>query len=175
MEKMEKMLSILKVMKEKKSRKENPDNIRKILKSRFFKSLKFCINKELERKGIELKLEYFPQSFISNISKKEIKLMLGKTLKEIIKEIYCIEINDEKSVKNLKLLEYLENQKDKNNDNINNIYKIFQTKIRDLFNEYIVSKEFEQSIVKLEEEGNDFDYIKSYINEADNFINYFSN
>ena len=165
---------IFKVMKEKKLRKEKPDDIRKKIKSRFFKSLKNCINKELDKKGIELKFEYLPQSFISNISKEEIKLMLDKTLKEII-NIYCIERNDEKSEKNLNLLKYLEDQKDKNNDKINKIYKIFQTKIKDLFNEYIHSEEFEQSLVKLKEEGNYFDYIKSYINEANNFINFFSN
>ena len=165
---------IFKVMKEKKLRKEKPDDIRKKIKSRFFKSLKNCINKELDKKGIKLKFEYLPQNFISNISKEEIKLMLDKTLKEII-NIYCIERNDEKSEKNLNLLKYLEDQKDKNNDKINKIYKIFQTKIKDLFNEYIHSEEFEQSLVKLKEEGNYFDYIKSYINEANNFINFFSN
>ena len=165
---------IFKVMKEKKLRKEKPDDIRKKIKSRFFKSLKNCINKELDKKGIELKFEYLPQNFISNISKEEIKLMLDKTLKEII-NIYCIERNDEKSEKNLNLLKYLEEQKDKNNDKINKIYKIFQTKIKDLFNEYIHSEEFEQSLIKLKEEGNYFDYIKSYINEANNFINFFSN
>ena len=165
---------IFKVMKEKILRKEKPDDIRKKIKSRFFKSLKNCINKELDKKGIKLKFEYLPQNFISNISKEEIKLMLDKTLKEII-NIYCIERNDEKSEKNLNLLKYLEVQKEKNNDKINKIYKIFQTKIKDLFNEYIHSEEFEQSLVKLKEEGNYFDYIKSYINEANNFINFFSN
>ena len=93
--------------------------------------MKNCINKELDKKGIELKFEYLPQNFISNISKEEIKLMLDKTLKEII-NIYCIERNDEKSEKNLNLLKYLEDQKDKNNDKINKIDKIFQTKIKDL-------------------------------------------
>ena len=44
-------------MKEKKSRKEDPDEIRKKIKSRFFKSLKICINKELDRKGINKKFE----------------------------------------------------------------------------------------------------------------------
>ena len=160
--------------KDEKSRKEAADNIRKKIKSRFFKSLKNCINQEIEKKGINKKMEYLPQNFISNISKEEIKLMLDKTLKEII-NIYCIERNDEKSEKNLNLLKYLEVQKEKNNDKINKIYKIFQTKIKNLFNEYIHSEEFEQSLVKLKEEGNYFDYIKSYINEANNFINFFSN
>ena len=165
---------IFKVIKEKILRKEKPEKKKKKIKSRFFKSLKNCINKELDKKGIKLKFEYLPQNFISNISKEEIKLMLDKTLKEII-NIYCIERNDEKSEKNLNLLKYLEVQKEKNNDKINKIYKIFQTKIKDLFNEYIHSEEFEQSLVKLKEEGNYFDYIKSYINEANNFINFFSN
>ena len=55
--------------KDEKSRKEAADNIRKKIKSRFFKSLKNCINQEIEKKGINKKMEYLPQNFISNISK----------------------------------------------------------------------------------------------------------
>ena len=167
---------IFKVMKEKKSRKEDPDEIRKKIKSRFFKSLKICINKELDRKGINKKFEYLPQSFISNISKGETKTMLDKTLKQIILDISYSNKVDEKLENNLNLLKYLEEEEiSKDNGKINKIHKIFHTQIRDLFNEYLKSEEFELSIIKLKEEGNYFDYIKSYINEADNFINFFSN
>ena len=167
---------IFKVMKEKKSRKEDPDEIRKKIKSRFFKSLKICINKELDRKGINKKFEYLPQSFISNISKGETKTMLDKTLKQIILDISYSNKVDEKLENNLNLLKYLEEDEiSKDNCKINKIHKIFHTQIRDLFNEYLKSEEFELSIIKLKEEGNYFDYIKSYINEADNFINFFSN
>jgi hypothetical protein len=167
---------IFKVMKEKKSRKEDPDEIRKKIKSRFFKSLKICINKELDRKGINKKFEYLPQSFISNISKGETKTMLDKTLKQIILDISYSNKVDEKLENNLNLLKYLEEEEiSKDNGKINKIHKIFHTQIKDLFNEYLKSEEFELSIIKLKEEGNYFDYIKSYINEADNFINFFSN
>ena len=104
--------------------------------------------------------------------------MLEKTLKELI--IYSIgNISDtdkkkDKYVKNIDLLNYLDKEKD-NNNNINKIYNIFQTKIKDLFNEYLKSEEFEQSIILLKKEGNYSEYIKSYIYEADNFINFFSN
>ena len=37
------------------------------------------------------------------------------------------------------------------------------------------SEQFEESIVKLKEEGNYSSYIQDYINKAKNFINYFSN
>ena len=167
--------------KDEKSRKEAADNIRKKIKSRFFKSLKNCINQEIEKRGINKKMEYLPQNFISNISKGKNqlnKLMLDKTLKELI--IYSIaNISDtdkkkEKYEKNIDLLNYLDKEKD-NNNNINKIYNIFQTKIKDLFNEYLKSEEFEQSIILLKKEGNYSEYIKSYIYEADNFINFFSN
>ena len=167
--------------KDEKSRKEAADNIRKKIKSRFFKSLKNCINQEIEKKGINKKMEYLPQNFISNISKGKNqlnKLMLDKTLKELI--IYSIgNISDtdkkkDKYEKNIDLLNYLDKEKD-NNNNINKIYNIFQTKIKDLFNEYLKSEEFEQSIILLKKEGNYSEYIKSYIYEADNFINFFSN
>ena len=166
--------------KDEKSRKEAADNIRKKIKSRFFKSLKNCINQEIEKRGINKKMEYLPQNFISNISKGKNqlnKLMLDKTLKELI--IYSItnipntDKKKEKYEKNIDLLNYLDKEKD--NNNINKIYNIFQTKIRDLFNEYLKSEEFEQSIILLKKEGNYSEYIKSYIYEADNFINFFSN
>ena len=170
---------IFNTWKDETQRKEAPDEIRKKIKSRFFKSLKMMINQEFIEKKINKKMEYLPQNFISNITKGENKLMLDKTLKEII--IYSIaDISDtdkkkEKYEKNIDLLKYLDEEKAKNNKNINKIYNIFQTKIKDLFNEYLKSEEFEQSIIQLKKEGNYFEYIKAYINVADNFINFFSN
>ena len=137
--------------------------------------MKICINKELNKKGINKKFEYLPQSFISNISKGETKIMLDKTLKQIILDISYSNKVDEKLENNLNLLKNLEEEEiSKDNCKINKIHKIFHTQIRDLFNEYLKSEEFELSIIKLKKEGNYFDYIKSYINEADNFINFFS-
>ena len=58
-----------------------------------------------------------------------------------------------------------------------NIYQkdnIFNQTFKNLFSEYLESKEFKNSIIKLKEEGNYFDYIKDYIDKAKDFVNYFS-
>jgi hypothetical protein len=60
------------------------------------------------------------------------------------------------------------------NDKIKKIYDIFRTRIKLIFNEYLKSEEFEESITKLEEKGNYFHYIKNYIIRANNFVEYFS-
>ena len=165
--------------KNKSSRKEKPDEIRKKIKSRFFNSLKICINKLLESQLPQKKFEFLPQDFISDITKQVNKNMLEKTLEEVILE-YKDE-KDEKSEKKYKnnkdLLTYLK-KKEKNNV-INNkkmrIYKIFNSTIKKLFNEYLTSKEFDKSLLKLKEEGNYVEYIKDYIYNAKDFVNYFSN
>ena len=165
--------------KNKPSRKEKPDEIRKKIKSRFFNSLKICINKLLESQLPQKKFEFLPQDFISDITKQVNKNMLEKTLEEVILE-YKDE-KDEKSEKKYKnnkdLLTYLK-KKEKNNV-INNkkmrIYKIFNSTIKKLFNEYLTSKEFDKSLLKLKEEGNYVEYIKDYIYNAKDFVYYFSN
>ena len=162
--------SIFNVWKNKESRKEKPDEIRKKIKSRFFKSLKNCINDELNKISFPYKFEFLPQNFISNISKNENKIIINKTLKEIILDNK--EDNSEKCNNNIKLLEHL--NLNKNNKEIGKIYNIFNQTFQNLFSEYLESKEFKNSIIKLKEEGNYFEYIKDYIDKAKDFVNYFS-
>lgn len=162
--------SIFNVWKNKESRKEKSDEIRKKIKSRFFKSLKNCINDELNKISFPYEFEFLPQNFISNISKNENKIIINKTLKEIILDNK--EDNSEKCNNNIKLLEYL--NLNKNNKEIGKIYNIFNQTFQNLFSEYLESKEFKNSIIKLKEEGNYFDYIKDYIDKAKDFVNYFS-
>ena len=162
--------------KNKPPRKEKPDEIRKKIKSRFFNSLKICINKLLESQLTQKKFEFLPQNFISDITKHVNKNMLEKTLEEIILE-YKDEKSEKKYENNKNLLKYLK-EKEKNNA-INNkkmrIYNIFNSTIKKLFNEYLTSKEFDKSLLKLKEEGNYVEYIKDYIYNAKDFVNYFSN
>lgn len=170
---------IFDVWKNKILRKDKIDDIMKKIKARFFKALKICINETFKGKGIEKKLEYLPQQFLTNINKNENKLMLEKNLEEIILELkeYNSETKkgQEKIKNNIALIEYLKQENNSNNQNLKKIYNIFKTKIKVLFNEYLKSKKFEESIIKLKEEGNYSEYIKEYIKKAENFINYFSN
>lgn len=169
---------VFNVWKDKKARKEMPDEIRKKIKSRFFKDLRKSINKSLVENAIEKKMEFLPQDFISNISKPENKSMLNKTLEQIILENaddnYDNENNQDKNKNNLNLLDFLK-EKGNINNKIKKIYNIFKTQIRELFNEYLKSNEFEESLKRLKEEGNYSEYIQDYIIKAEEFVNYFSN
>jgi len=170
---------VFNVWKDKKTRKEMPDEIRKKIKSRFFKDLRKFINKLFTENDIEKKLEFLPQDFISNISKPENKSMLDKTLEQIILENSDDnsenDNNEDKNQNNLILIEFLKEKENQNKCKIRKIYNIFNTKIRELFNEYLKSDEFDQSIIRLKEEGNYSEYIKDYIIKAEEFVNYFSN
>ena len=170
---------VFNVWKDKKTRKEMPDEIRKKIKSRFFKDLKKSINKFFIVSDIEKKMEFLPQEFISNISKPENKSMLNKTLEQIILENLDDnsknENNQNKNKNNLDLLDFLKEKGNKNNYKIKKIYNIFNTQIKELFHEYLKSNEFEDSLKRLKEEGNYSEYIKDYIIKAEEFVNYFSN
>ena len=170
---------VFNVWKDKKTRKEMPDEIRKKIKSRFFKDLKKSINKFFIVSDIEKKMEFLPQEFISNISKPENKSMLNKTLEQIILENLDDnsknENNQNKNKNNLDLLDFLKEKVNKNNYKIKKIYNIFNTQIKELFHEYLKSNEFEESLKRLKEEGNYSEYIKDYIIKAEEFVNYFSN
>ena len=124
---------VFNVWKDKKTRKEMPDEIRKKIKSRFFKDLRKFINKLFTENDIEKKLEFLPQDFISNIPKPENKSMLDKTLEQIILENSDDnsenENNEDKNKNNLILLYFLKEKENQNKCKIRKIYNIFNTKI----------------------------------------------
>jgi ethanolamine ammonia-lyase large subunit len=67
---------------------------------------------------------------------------------------------------NKKVLEILENKNDANFDIILNL------KIKDIFNEYLISDEFKKNIEHLEE-GENAEYIIKYIKIANNMADFF--
>ena len=73
--------------------------------------------------------------------------------------------------KNLEVIEYLK----KNEDIIkkSKFDVISNMTVEKMFEEYLRSDEFEKEIVKLNEEGDDINYIKDYIVKAFGFVNYF--
>ena len=135
----------------KKRRKEMNDNIRKKVKSKFFKSIK----KKLEDRLQSVKI-FFAQKFIANVSKKEKEnqLMWEQNLYTILEK--HLRIN-----KNI-ILELLKNDE---------IGKIL---LKDLYNEYLNSQEFEDNIPYNKKDATP-SYINNYINKAKDLINYFTN
>ena len=173
--------------KEKIIRKFKPDNIRKKIKSRFFKSIKNRINQILKNAKSKEFFDLLPQCFIINITKKKNQPIMNMTFENLLKYDFITEEIQEtnnkklqkqkkaadikKYEKNLEVIEYLK----KNEDIIkkSKFDVISNMTVEKMFEEYLRSDEFEKEIVKLNEEGDDINYIKDYIVKAFGFVNYF--
>ena len=154
-----------------KRRRENQDNIRKKLKTVFFNTfLRKKINEILNNKHSRLYFEKFPISFVNDIRKNTNKDVIDKTLLEIIlnKELYSE--NDLSNYNhNLKVVEKKEVKK------IGELKKILNKTFRELFEEFINSKEFNiDEINRLKNNNLDNIYIERYIYQSKHFIEYFA-
>ena len=154
-----------------KRRRENQDNIRKKLKTVFFNTfLRKKINEILNNKHSRLYFEKFPISFVNDIRKNTNKDIIDKTLLEIIlnKELYSE--NDLSNYNhNLKVVENKEVKK------IGELKKILNKTFRELFEEFINSKEFNiDEINRLRNNNLDNIYIERYIYQSKHFIEYFA-
>ena len=180
------------ICQKRKSRKFKSDDIRKKIKARFLKSLKNRLNEKLTSEKSKCLFDFLPQCFICSITKKtNNNIILNMTLKELMSTDFfnlfnydkkenrktmlnnkreCADITKYK--KNLEVLEYLKNNKEISQRS--NFDVIGKMTFKDLFNEYLKSKEFEEDIIKLKKENNEDLYIKEYIIKAFNFVNYFS-
>ena len=85
--------------KEKKKRKEKPDDVRKKIKSRFFKATKNRINQMLKSAKSEEFFDFLPQSFICNISK-----LVKMIFKWIMIKIKCYKKKECQIGKNMKTM-----------------------------------------------------------------------
>ena len=146
-----------------KNRKYMKDDMRKRIKSNFYKQLKKKLNDKLREINIFNQNFAFSQSMIINVAKIENKKNLDMSLKEILLKEYK---NDFKSKKNKDII----NKYIKKDDPIDNILKI---QLKFLYNEYLHSEQFNESINKLSEEEN-YDYIHNYIKVAEKFIYFFT-
>jgi len=146
-----------------KGRKSMKDNMRKRIKSDFYRKLKKNLNDKIKALKLNESID-FAQYMIIDVTQKNNIKNLNMTLKEVLleqhKENCCIQMNKDIINKYLK--------KDHTLD------MILEKQIKFLFNEYLNSEEFQLSIKKLSEEEY-FDYISKYIKVADNFINFFIN
>ena len=159
-------------------RKENSDNIRKKIKSRFLKVLKNTVNERLKIAGSKKFFKFLPQKFVSNITKEKNKFILDLTFKDLFSKNFFDEEKEnathiENYYHNLQVLEYLEKNNDISEKSNFNIIK--NMKFRQIFNEYLKSKEFEMEIDLLKQEKESDKYIKDYIFKACDLIDFFSN
>ena len=165
--------------KQKNTRKYDSDLIRKKIKKRFLKDLKYNVNKNLKLEGCKKQFKYFPPLFADNLTKEINKYFLNKTLKDLFstdlikfmedKNIKIEDTNKSNYEKNISVLNTLK----RNPKKYKNKFDFFNMTYFQLYNEYLASKEFEISIDDFKKEGEDEEYIKKYINEANNLMTYF--
>ena len=162
----------------KKIRKYNKDNVMTRFKSRFHKSLKNSANERLKMAGSIHLFGFLPHSFIGNVSKSKNRGIMNMTIKDLFAQDFSEEENNNEEInlknnqENILLIKYLEENEiisEKSN------YKYYKNmKYYEVIYEYLNSIEFEEDIIKLEEEGEDEEYIKLYIHMALNYVDYYS-
>ena len=149
------------------------DVLLKIIKKIFFKLLIIRANEILQSAGCEQKFKHLPLSFVYNIQKKTNKKILDLTFKDLF-SINLVEFVGNREAKRSDIINYKHNKAvleylEKNNLQFDFLNKTYSQ----LFNEYLESKEFLVEIGNLKGRKGDI-YIKNYIDNAQNFINYFS-
>ena len=139
---------------EKVLRKCKPDNIRKKIKSRFFKSVKNRINQILRNAKSKELFDLLPQCFIINITKKKNQPIMKMTFKNLVTYNFIAEeLKEEKNEsdfikkkrivdikkynKNLKVMEYLNSHEDIVKKSKFDI--IGNMTVSQMFNEYLKS------------------------------------
>ena len=166
------------MQKEKKNRKYYSDNIRKKIKARFLKALKCAINKRLKNAGSKCLFNYLPQSFVADVAKEGNKEILDMTFKEVFSKDFTEneDIVDKKCIKkfnhNIAVIKYLEENEIIGKKSNYIYYK--NMKYKEIYLEYLKSREFEKDINKLKEEKENDDYIKKYIKLSINLNDFFS-
>ena len=82
--------------KKKGPRKDNSDNMRVKIKRSFYRYLRKKLNKILKKSGSKKYFDFFPSKFSSEINKKNCRLIVNMTLKEIFldKNLYIKEDED---------------------------------------------------------------------------------
>jgi hypothetical protein len=176
------------------NRKLKPDDIRKKIKARFLKSLRTQINEKLYHAKSEKVFDFLPQCFVCCITRKRNGIsVLNMTFNELMTTDFFEKYKDTspaiKSFLNKKReFDCPDKKKYKNNTNVIgylednqeiakkiNFDIIQKMTYRELFDEYLKSKEFEEDILKLKnEEKEEQKYINNYIIKANNLMNYFS-
>lgn len=150
----------------KRIRKKNTDNIRKKIIAKFFKHLIKNINNRLELIGINKKFKFLPakfiNKFISEVLNEENKSKLDFTFGQLIsKNIFDFQDKEKLYKDNLKVLNYLRYS----NSNI-----IEKKKFSQIFQEYLVSEEFNDG--KIDKKENEQNYINRCKKKAYEFLNF---
>ena len=160
---------------------KRPDLKRKILKSNMCKFLIINLNKKVKNANLSKKFKKLPQYETSNVSIKENKKMLSMALREmLIMTFDSLPHKKEDLIKNKKgvehnkqILNFLESEKNKEIYDKLNLETILNKKMEEILKEYLLSKEFQDSIKKLKNKKQPYAFIHYYIKTSKNFIEYY--
>ena len=131
----------------------------------------YCIDKLEVYYTDEGIIGLFPSYEDKELNKKRMKM----TLRELLLDESFKKSNNKKDKdssnwdNNKKILDYLDSTKD-----CAEIKNILEMKLKDIYNEYLKSDEFQKSIQELIQDGRYYDYIRNYIEVAKNFVDYYS-
>jgi hypothetical protein len=163
-----------KTKKTKTKKKYKLEGIRKKIKSRLHKRLKCYYNKKLTDCGSKMLFEFFPQSFITDVSVIKNKAYLNLSMRKLLTMIFGTRAKDKEKINvNKKVLYYLDS-----NPEIrikSGVDKFLNSLYRDIINEYVEGKLFEEDLNKLKKEGKPDDYIDKYKYLAKHLVEFFEN
>ena len=159
-------------------RVDMPDTKRKKINTNLYRNIIKYLNKKLSeclKEGKSFKFSTLSQYIIANVAKLDNKKRMNMSLKDLILDNSFINSNNKKDKdianweNNKKIIDYLYSTK-----NYLEIKQILEMKMKDIFNEYLNSDEFQKSIEELKQDGRYYEYIRGYIKVASNFIDYYS-
>ena len=148
------------------------EGIRKKIKSRLLKNLKIFYNKKLLESNSQMFFDFFPQSFITDVSIINNKSYLNLTMRNLLTKIFGTRAKDKEKLSiNKKVLNYLDENPDirikSGIDNFLNSY------YKDVIKEYVDGELFKDDIIKLKDEEESEEYIRKYIELAKNFVEFY--
>ena len=161
-----------------KIRKFDADNIKKKLKSKFLKNLKKCVNEKLIEACSPKLFKSLTQIFIIDVSKETNSAAFNLSLEELLSKNFCKgkeckESDIKKYEHNLSVLKMLEENK---NLSIKSGFEYFKKmKYSQIFEEYLKSEEFNQTIIRLEEKEENPNYIDKILCIARDFNSIYRN
>ena len=163
-----------KTKKPKTKRKYKLEGIRKKIKSRLHKRLKCYFNKKLTECGSKMLFDCFPQSFITDVSVIKNKAYLNLSMRKLLTMIFGTRAKDKEKINvNKKVLYYLDD-----NPEIrikSGVDKFLNSLYRDIINEYMEGKLFEEDLNKLKKEGKSEEYIGKYKYLGEHLVEFFEN
>ena len=148
------------------------EGIRKKIKSRLHKRLKCNLNKKLTNCGSKMLFEFFPQSFITDVSVIKNKAYLNLSMRQLLMMTFGTRAKDKEKVNiNKKVLNYLDSNSEVRIKS--GADKFLNSLYRDIINEYINGKLFEEDVDKLKKEKKSKEYIEKYIYVAKHLVEFF--